>query len=115
MQGRHITVLLMGITSLTMSRLCVAADLIASRNLQQCALCQPAGGAAAQGDGEVIERVPVNWTEDHLTQALSRQLSFWSGQAPPAPVAADERWKCTFCHFRKQCPTGLDVARQQGL
>ena len=104
----------MGTTSLTMCRLCVAAALISRGNLQQCALCHRAGGAAAQGDGEVIERVPVDLTEDHLTQALSRQLSFWSGQAPPAPVAADERWKCTFCHFRKQCPTGLDAARQQG-
>lgn len=68
---------------------------------------------AAQGDGELIDCLQVDFSDDQLGEAMSRQLAFWSGQVPPAPVAEPEQWKCTFCYFRTQCPTGIDVARQQ--
>lgn len=65
-----------------------------------------------QGDGELIDELSVAYSEEELSGALSRELAFWSGWAAPLPVDQEDYWKCSFCHFQLQCPTGQTARRE---
>ena len=56
-----------------------------------------------QGDGELLEREPVNFDQDFLNAAVARHLRFWDGQSAPQQVPEEEQWKCKHCHFRSKC------------
>lgn len=50
----------------------------------------------------------VPWLED----TLQRHIGFWSGVTPPAAVAREDAWKCSFCHFRPGCQAGVFYTAQ---
>jgi hypothetical protein len=56
-----------------------------------------------QEDGQLLGSFDAWWDPDFTQRRVAAHLGFFTGKNPPAKVAKQDDWKCTYCKFYHAC------------
>ncbi|KAK9127262.1 hypothetical protein Syun_016059 [Stephania yunnanensis] len=67
-----------------------------------------------QEDSSLPKEEYFEYDAELLMNQIENILKFWKGERKARYVSREERWKCDYCHFKYECPSGNNTSHYKG-